>query len=177
MSQAENKRVHPIKIHESVFVAEGARIYGDVRIAEGASIWFNAVLRADEGPIEIGVDTNIQDNAVIHSDLDAAVIIAGRVTIGHGAVIRACRIGADAMIGMNATVMSGADIGEQSIVGANAFIPYNQSFAPQSLIVGSPARVVRQLTDQELTFNRLAIDTYKDLVRKYRSGEITGISG
>lgn len=166
-----------MNIHESVFLAAGARIYGVVSLAEGTSVWFNAVLRGDEGPIEIGCDTNIQDNVVIHSDLGTPVIISDRVTIGHGAVIRSCRIGPDVMIGMNATIMSHAEIGEHSIVGANAFIPYNQSYPPQSLIIGAPARRVRQLTEKELGLNQVAIDIYKDLVKRYRSGEIKGISG
>jgi carbonic anhydrase/acetyltransferase-like protein (isoleucine patch superfamily) len=177
MNQQMKKKASCLNIHESVFMAPGARIYGAVFLAEGASVWFNAVLRGDEGSIEIGRDTNIQDNVVIHSDLGAAVIIADRVTVGHGAVIRSCRIGPEVMIGMNATIMSHAEIGEHSIVGANAFIPYNQSYPPQSLIIGTPARRVRQLTEKELGLNQLVIDIYKDLVKRYRSGEIEGISG
>lgn len=164
-------------IHESAFIAEGARIYGDVVIAEGASVWFNVVLRGDEGRIEIGKDTNVQDNVVIHSDMEAGVVIGERVTLGHGAVIRGCRIAADVMIGMNTTIMSYVEIGEQSIVGANAFIPYHKSFPPRSLIRGAPAKAVRELTVDELGFNQVAIDIYKDLVRRYQMGEITGVSG
>ncbi|ABW67009.1 gamma carbonic anhydrase family protein [Desulfosudis oleivorans] len=164
------------RIHESVFIAPGARIYGDVVVGPGASVWFNAVVRADEGRIEIGADTNIQDNVTIHSDLGAPVIIGDRVTVGHGAVIRGCRIGEDVMIGMNATIMSHVEIGAHSVVGAGAFIPYHKSFPPGSMIVGSPARLVRQLTEEELTFNQTAIDIYKELVERYRAGEITGVS-
>ena len=167
---------HP-QIHPSVFIARGVRVYGEVRVAEGAGLWFNAVLRGDEGPIEIGRDTNIQDNVVIHSDLGAAVIIGENVTVGHGAVIRACRIEDDVMIGMNATVMSHARIGAHSIVGANALVPYNREFPPGSLIMGAPARRVRSLTDEELVFNQAAVAVYKKLARQYRDGEITGISG
>jgi carbonic anhydrase/acetyltransferase-like protein (isoleucine patch superfamily) len=164
-------------IHESAFIAEGARIYGDVSIAEGTSVWFNAVLRGDEGRIEIGKDSNVQDNAVIHSDMDAGVTIDERVTVGHGAVLRGCRIAGDVMIGMNATIMSYVEIGERSIVGANAFIPYHKSFPPRSLIIGSPAKAVRELNEDELGFNQVAIDIYKDLVRRYQAGEIIGVSG
>ena len=173
---APARNLHP-QIHESVFLATGCRVYGAVRLAAGCSVWFNAVLRADEGAIEVGADTNIQDNATIHSDLDHPALIGAGVTIGHGAVIRACRIDEDVMIGMNATVMSHAHIGAHSIVGANSFIPYNQAFPPRSLIVGAPARAIRQLTEEEMTFNKLAVDTYKDLVRRYRTGEVSGISG
>ena len=161
------------QIHASVFIAEGARIYGDVFIAKGASVWFNAVLRGDEGRIEIGRDTNVQDNVVIHSDMDAGVIIADRVTLGHGAVIRGCRIGTDVMVGMNATIMSHVEIGEQCIIGANSFVPYHKSFPPRSLIMGSPAKVFRELTNEELRFNQAAIDIYKGLVKRYQAGEIS----
>ena len=164
------------RIHESAFIAAGARIYGDVVIGPGASVWFNAVVRADEDRIEIGADTNIQDNVTIHSDLGAPVIIGDRVTVGHGAVLRSCRIGEDTMIGMNATIMSHVEIGAHSVVGAGAFISYHKSFPPGSMIVGFPARLVRQLTEEELTFNQTAIDIYKDLVERYRAGEITGVS-
>ena len=174
--QGKLDNLHP-NIHESAFIAEGARIYGDVVIAEGASVWFNAVLRGDEGRIEIGKDTNVQDNVVIHSDMDAGVTIDERVTVGHGAVVRGCRIAADVMIGMNATIMSHVEIGEHSIVGANAFIPYHKSFPPRSLIVGAPAKAVRELTEDELGFNQVAIDIYKDLVRRYQAGEIVGLPG
>lgn len=177
MAPQTNEQLSRPEIHESVYIARGVQIFGDVKIAEGVSIWFNAVLRGDEGHVEIGRDCNIQDNVLIHSDLGAAVFIADRVTIGHGAVIRSCRIGADVMIGMNATVMSGAQIGEHSIVGANAFVPYNKSFPPGSMIIGSPARLVRELTDQERTYNQATIEVYQKLVEQYRDGSITGISG
>jgi carbonic anhydrase/acetyltransferase-like protein (isoleucine patch superfamily) len=176
MDQKTNSGILCPVIHDSAFIAKGAHIYGDVYIAEGASVWFNAVLRGDEGRIEIGRDTNIQDNAVIHSDMEEGVIIGERVTVGHGAVIRGCRISADVMIGMNATIMSYVEIGAQSLVGANSFIPYHKSFPPRSLIVGSPAKAIRELTDEELGFNKIAIDIYKDLVKRYRNGQIAGIS-
>src|SRR6056297_632052 len=177
MEQRNSGSILRPDIHESAFIAEGARIYGDVVIAAGASVWFNAVLRGDEGRIEIGKDTNVQDNVVIHSDMDAGVTIDERVTVGHGSVIRGCRICEDVMVGMNATIMSHGEIGAQSIVGANSFIPYHKTFPPGSLIMGSPAKAVRGLTDEELGFNRVAIDIYKNLVKRYRSGEIVGLSG
>ncbi len=171
MVETDSRRLAPV-VHDSVFVAEGARIYGDVVIGKNSSVWFNAVLRGDEGQIVIGENTNIQDNVVMHTDMGVAAVIGERVTIGHGAVIRACRIGNDVMIGMNATVMTNAQIGEESIVGANALVPYRKTFPPRSLITGVPARVVRELTDEELAFNRTAADMYVELVHRYTAGEI-----
>ena len=92
------------RIHESAFVAETAQIWGDVEIGAGASVWFGAVIRGDEGPVVIGDNSNVQDNCVVHSDLGSPVVIGTGVTVGHGAVLRACRIGDGTMIGMNATV-------------------------------------------------------------------------
>lgn len=159
-------------IHPSVFIAEGARIYGDVVIGEGSSVWFNAVIRGDEGKIRIGRNTNIQDNVVVHTDDGAVTTIGDNVTIGHGAVIRGCRIGHHAMIGMNATVMSHADIGDHSIIGANAMVPYNAEIEPGSLAVGTPAKKVRSLAPQEYEFTERAVSIYADLVGRYQDGWI-----
>jgi len=163
------------RIPHSVFIVEGARIYGDVQIGERASIWFNAVIRGDEGPVLIGSDSSVQDNAVIHSDLDYGVHIGQKVNIGHGAVIRGCRIEEDVMVGMNATVMTSAEIGAESIVGANAMIGYGKKFPPRSLILGVPAQRVRELTERELEMNKIATATYQSLIKRYLSGEIRGL--
>lgn len=173
-SQGDAKILGP-HIHPSVFVAKGAQIWGDVEIGEGSSVWFNAVIRGDEGKITIGRNTNIQDNAVIHSDGDMPVHIGDNVTVGHGAVIRACRLGNSVMVGMNATVMSGTEIGERSIVGANAFIAYNKKFPPKSLITGVPAKLVRELSDAETALNDGAPQIYGRLVEKYRRGVFGGL--
>lgn len=172
-THGEEKILKPV-IHPSVFVAEGARIFGDVEINKGSSVWFNAVIRGDEGKITIGANTNIQDNAVIHSDMMVPAVIGDNVTIGHGAVVRGCRIGNGVMVGMNSTVMTNAEIGEGSIVGANAFIPYNRKFPPRSLIVGAPARLVRELGDGEKEAGRIATRVYEDLRIKYSEKKIVG---
>lgn len=165
------------KVHPSVFIAEGARIYGDVEIKAGASIWFNAVIRGDEGKITIGENTNIQDNCVIHSDQDVAVEIGDNVTVGHGAIVRGCRIGANCMIGMNATIMNNAQIGHDSIVGTNAMVAYNKSFPPHALIMGMPARQVRELSEKELRVTKLAPEIYAELVTRYRDETVAGYKG
>ena len=162
------------RIHSSAFIAEGARIYGDVEIKEGASIWFNAVIRGDEGAITIGKNTNIQDNAVIHSDGTIPVEIADNVTVGHCAVVRGCKIANNVMVGMNATIMSGADIGEYCTIGANSFIPYNKKFPPKSLITGIPAKVIRELTDEETAINDVTPQLYEEIITKYRKGVFAG---
>jgi carbonic anhydrase/acetyltransferase-like protein (isoleucine patch superfamily) len=164
------------KIHHSVFVAEGARIFGDVEIGKGSSVWFNAVIRGDEGKIVIGKNTNIQDNCVIHSDQDVAVIIGDNVTIGHGAIVRGCRIGNNSMIGMNATIMNNVDIGEASIVGTNAMVSYNKKFPPRALVIGIPAKMIRLLTDEELQLNEKAGKIYRDLMERYNNKAILGMT-
>lgn len=162
------------KIHESVFIAEGARIYGDVEIGEGSSVWFNAVIRGDEGKIKIGKNTNIQDNAVIHSDMGVATEIGDNVTIGHGAIVRGCKIGNNVMIGMNATVMTNSEIGEYSIVGANAFVPYNKRFPPRSEILGLPAKLVREVNEEDLETIRKGTQVYEGLKKLYFEKRILG---
>ena len=175
MQNRGNEKVLRPRIHESVFIATGAQIYGDVEIGEGSSVWFNAVIRGDEGKVVIGRNTNIQDNAVIHSDADMPVEIGDNVTVGHGAIIRACKLGNSVMVGMNATIMSGTEIGERSIVGANSFIGYHKKFPPRSLVTGVPAKLVRELTDAETAINDAALQIYRELVEKYRRGIFGGL--
>jgi carbonic anhydrase/acetyltransferase-like protein (isoleucine patch superfamily) len=155
----------------TAYIAEGAILRGDVTVEDRASIWFNAVVRGDEGPVRVGECSNVQDCCVLHSDLGMAVEIGAWVTIGHGAVIRGARIGNRVMVGMNATVMTGADVGEGCIVGANSFVPYRAKFPPDSLIVGSPARLVRPLEDDEREHHRIACEMYLRLVSEYRAGK------
>ncbi len=177
MTFERDKEILRPRIDETVFIAAGARIFGDVVVGKESSIWFNAVLRGDEGAIVIGEGTNIQDNAVIHSDMNHPARIGNNVSIGHGAVIRGCTIGDGVMVGMNATVMTYVEIGEGSIVGAQTFIPYHKTFPPRSLILGSPARLVRELREDELEMNRFATRIYLELAARYGSGKITGHDG
>lgn len=166
MSQSNAKP----RLSPSAYIAEGAIVRGDVTIGDRASVWFNAVVRGDEGPVRIGECSNVQDCCVLHSDLGMAVEIGAWVTIGHGAVIRGARIADHVMIGMHATVMTGAVIGEGCIVGAASFVPYRAQFSPGSLIVGSPARVIRPLEEDERAHHRIACEKYLQLVAEYRTG-------
>ena len=162
------------KVHDSVFVAQGAHIYGDVEIGEGSSVWFNAVIRGDEGKVTIGKNTNIQDNTVVHSDDGAEVEIGNNVTIGHGAVIRGGKIGNNVMVGMNSTVMSNSEIGENSIVGGNSFVPYFKTFPKGSILAGAPAKLIREAGEKDMEAGRLAPRIYSDLIRRYSEKEIVG---
>ena len=174
-SESGTKVLRPV-IHSSVFIAEGAKIYGDVEIGEGSSIWFNAVIRGDEGKVTIGKNTNIQDNVVIHSDDGATVTIGNNVTIGHGAVVRGCRVGNGVMVGMNSTVMSHAEIGDSCLIGANSLVPYRKKYADRSLVMGAPSKYVRTLSETETLSLGKAITIYSELISCYKDGKIEGVN-
>ena len=161
-----------LDIDPSVFVESTARITGEVVIGKNSSVWFNAVIRGDEGPIAIGENSNIQDCCVLHSDLGIGIEIGDWVTIGHGTVIRGAKINHHAMVGMHCTLMSGVVVGEHSIIGAHSFVPYNAQIPPRTMAYGSPAKVIRELSEKELQQSRIACQVYLDLVRQYRSGKI-----
>ena len=132
------------------WVAPSADLIGDVRLGARASVWFGAVIRADNTPILIGEGSNIQDGAVCHSDPHAPLTIGRGVTVGHQAILHGCTVGDGALIGMGARLLNGAVIGPRCIVGAGALVPEGKSFEPGHLLVGAPARIVRPLTDTEL---------------------------
>jgi gamma-carbonic anhydrase len=133
----------------AAFVAPNATVVGDVVLGPGSSVFYGAVLRGDINEIRVGEGTNIQDNAVVHLADELGAHIGAWCTIGHSAIIHACRIGDECLIGMGATVLDGAAIGARSIVGANALVPQRFECPPGSLVYGSPARVVRPLSPEE----------------------------
>ncbi len=145
---------------EHCWIAPGAQVIGDVRIAVDVGIWFNAVLRGDNDPISIGRGTNIQDGVMIHTDLGFPTTIGDGCTIGHHAIIHGCIIGDNTLIGMGATVLNGAVIGKNCLVGANALVIEGKIFPDNSLIVGAPARVVRTLDDSAIARLRLSAENY-----------------
>ena len=132
-----------------VYLAKTAVVLGDVTLGDNASVWFGAVLRGDINRIVVGANSNIQDNAVVHLADDFPCIIGEWVTVGHSAIVHACTIGDECLIGMGATILDGAEIGAQSIVGANALVTGGTKVPPGSLVLGSPAKVVRALTPEE----------------------------
>ena len=149
------------------WAAPSADLIGDVRLAARASVWFGAVIRADNTPIVIGEDSNIQDGAVGHSDPGAPLTIGARVTVGHQAILHGCTVGDGALVGMGARVLNGAVIGDNSLVGAGALVTEGKSFGPRVLIVGSPARVLRPLTEQELAMLELSAAHYAEKAAFY----------
>ena len=138
------------KTAENIFTAPGSKIIGNVEIAEHSSIWYNTVLRGDINKIRIGKYSNIQDNSTVHVDENKGVEIGDYVTIGHNAVIHACKIGDKSLIGMNATILSGVEIGEGSLIGAGALIPENTKIPAESLVLGVPAKIVRDITKEKI---------------------------
>lgn len=136
-------------IDPTAFVAHGARVIGSVRLAEGASVWYNAVLRADSDSITVGAGSNIQDNVSVHVDAGHPVVIGANVSVGHNAVVHGCTIDDGALIGMGATVLSGARIGAGCLVAAGAVVLEGTDVPAGSLVAGVPAKVRRELTDAE----------------------------
>ena len=134
---------------QGVYLASTAVVVGDVTLGDYSSVWFHAVLRGDINYIKVGAYTNIQDGAVVHLADDYGCEIGDWVTVGHSAVVHACKIGDESLIGMNSTVLDGAEIGAQSVVGANALVTGGTKIPEGSLVLGSPAKVVRSLTEAE----------------------------
>lgn len=138
------------KIAKDVFIAPGSFVVGNVEIASGASIWFGAIIRGDNEPMTIGEGSNIQDNCVLHSDPGFPLSIGRNCTIGHSAIVHGCTIGDGSLIGMGATVLNGAVIGQNCLIGAGALVTENTRIPDNSLVVGSPARVKRELSKEQL---------------------------
>lgn len=138
------------KIGEGTFIAESSDIIGNVTIGKDCSIWFGAVLRAEESLIKIGNETNVQDNAVLHIDKGYNVCIGDGVTIGHGAIIHGCNIEDECLIGMGAIILNGAKIGKNTMVAAGTLISQNKEIPEGVLVMGVPGRVVRELTEEEI---------------------------
>lgn len=142
------------------WAAPSADLIGDVNLGERASIWFGAVIRADNTPIIIGAETNIQDGSICHSDAGFPLTIGRRVTVGHQAILHGCTLADDCLIGMGARILNGALIGAECIVGAGALVTEGKQFPPGSLIVGVPARIVREVTNEERQMLRASAAHY-----------------
>ncbi|MEF8722760.1 gamma carbonic anhydrase family protein [Candidatus Accumulibacter phosphatis] len=150
------------------WVAPTAIVIGDVRLAKNASIWWNATLRGDNDPISIGENSNIQDNSVLHTDEGVPLIVGRNVTVGHLVMLHGCRIGDGSLIGIGSVLLNHAVIGKGCIVGANTLIPEGKVFPDYSLIIGSPGKVIRQLSDAEVERLAHSADHYVANWQRYR---------
>ena len=149
-------------------MADTATVIGDVHLGEDVSIWWNAVLRGDNDPITIGVSSNIQDGSVLHTDLGSPLLVGANVTVGHLVMLHGCSIGDGSLIGIKSVILNQAKIGKHCIVGANTLIAEGKEIPDGSLVIGSPGKVVRQLTEGELHMLRLSAEHYVHNVRRYR---------
>ena len=154
-------------VHPSAYVAPGATVIGDVTIGEFSSVWFSAVVRADINQIVIGPRSNIQDGAVVHLADEFGTYIGELVTVGHKAIVHACTVADEVLVGMGAIILDGAEIGARSIIGAGALVTGGKKIPPGSLVIGSPGKVVRQLSLDEQAGIRVWADRYVDVSRAY----------
>ena len=139
----------PPTLGKDVYISRGAVVVGDVTLGDSASVWYNAVLRGDINRIVVGHHSNVQDGAVLHLADEYPCIVGDYVTVGHSAIVHACTVGDECLIGMGAVILDGAELGAQCIVGARALVTQRTKIPPGSMVLGSPAKVVRQLTEQE----------------------------
>jgi carbonic anhydrase/acetyltransferase-like protein (isoleucine patch superfamily) len=149
------------------WIAPDAVLIGKVRLEEGASVWFGAVLRGDNEPITVGERTNIQDGCILHTDPGYPLVIGRGCTVGHNAIVHGCTIGESCLIGMGATLMNGSKVGARSVVGANALVAERKEFGERALIVGAPARSVRTIDDAMLVHVERASELYFSRWQKY----------
>lgn len=155
-------------VDASVFVAEGSKLIGDVNIGKESSVWFNAVLRGDLAEIVVGERTNLQDGVVGHVNAGQPLIVGDDVSVGHAAIIHGCQIGKGILIGMGAIILNGAAIGEYALIGAGSLVTENTVIPPYTLALGSPARVVRELTESDLQRMKLTTESYVVKGKEYR---------
>jgi carbonic anhydrase/acetyltransferase-like protein (isoleucine patch superfamily) len=157
-------------IAESAWVADSAQVMGDVTLGEGASVWFGAIARGDSDRIVVGAGSNIQDGSVLHADEGLPLVVGERVTVGHQVMLHGCTIGDESLIGIGAIVLNGVKIGKHCLVGAGSLVTEGKEFPDGSMIIGSPAKVVRQLTPEQIEGLRKSAQHYMDNARWYRQG-------
>lgn len=156
--------------HPSAWVADSAEVIGNVRLGADASVWFGTVVRGDTESITIGEGSNIQDASVLHADIGQPLTIGARVTVGHQVMLHGCTIGDESLIGIGAIVLNGAKIGRHCLVGAGALVTEGKEFPDGSMILGSPAKVVRSLRPEQIEALRQSAQHYIDNARRFRAG-------
>ena len=154
---------------DDYFVAPNSAVIGRVRLGQDASVWFNVVLRGDNDSITIGDRSNVQDGSVFHVDAGAPIVLGNDVSVGHSATVHGCTVGRGTLVGMGATILSHAVIGEDCIVGAQALITERKEFPDRSVIIGMPARRIREVTDEELEHVQWIAEHYVARGRRYRA--------
>ncbi|WP_367067819.1 gamma carbonic anhydrase family protein [Oryzisolibacter sp. LB2S] len=158
------------EVAESAWVADSAQVMGKVVLHEDASVWFGTVVRGDTECITIGAGTNVQDASVLHADLGQPLVIGERVTVGHKVMLHGCTVGDESLIGIGAVVLNGAKIGRNCLVGAGSLVTEGKEFPDGSMILGSPARVVRQLTPEQIEGLRQSAHNYMLNARRFKAG-------
>ena len=158
----------PVLEGNNHFIAENATVIGTVRLKDAASVWFNCVLRGDNDWIEVGERSNIQDGSVLHTDPGIPLIVGDGVTVGHKVMLHGCSIGNDSLIGIGSTLLNGASVGANCVVGAHSLLTEGKSYPDGVLILGAPARVVRDLDDQEIAGIRRSADIYVRNAERFR---------
>jgi carbonic anhydrase/acetyltransferase-like protein (isoleucine patch superfamily) len=172
MAIFEFEGVRP-RIDATAWVADTARVVGDVALGPRASVWFGCAVRGDIEPISVGADSNVQDNAVLHTDDGCPLLIGSLVTVGHGAILHGCTIGDESLVGMGAIVLNNARIGRHCLVGAGALVTEGKQFPDGSLIVGSPAKAVRTVSPEQIAGILANARRYVENAARYRRGLVT----
>ena len=158
------------RVADSAWVADSAQVMGNVVLGEDSSVWFGTVIRGDTETITVGRGSNIQDASVLHADIGKPLTIGENVTVGHQVMLHGCTIGDESLIGIGAIVLNGAKIGRHCLVGAGALVTEGKEFPDGSMIIGSPAKVVRQLTPEQIKGLKLSAQHYMDNARRFRAG-------
>ncbi|WP_398313471.1 gamma carbonic anhydrase family protein [Zoogloea sp.] len=156
------------QLKEGVWIADTATVIGDVRLGKNVNVWFGAILRGDNDPITIGDNTNVQDGSVLHTDDGVPLDIGANVTIGHKVMLHGCTVGEGSLIGINAVVLNRAVIGKNCLIGANSLIPEGKVIPERSLVCGSPGRIIRELTDHEISRLKASADGYVENALRYQ---------
>ena len=156
-------------IHETAWVADNAQVLGNVQLAQDSSVWFGVVIRGDMDAISVGRGTNIQDNSVLHADHGMPLTIGDNVSIGHQVMLHGCTIGDGSLIGIQAVILNGARIGKNCLVGAGSLVTEGKEFPDNSMIFGSPAKAVRQLSAEQIEGLKMISDHYVENARRYKS--------
>lgn len=157
-------------IHETAWVADNAQVLGNVQLAQDSSVWFGVVIRGDMDAISVGRGTNIQDNSVLHADHGVPLTIGDNVSIGHQVMLHGCTIGDGSLIGIQAVILNGARIGKNCLVGAGSLVTEGKEFPDNSMIFGSPAKAVRQLSAEQIEGLKMSAQHYMDNARRYKAG-------